>query len=605
MREAGRLIRMMKLNWKIFAGFELLLKSLSATILFPLFRWLFSLSMKISGFRYLTAENIGKFSSRPLPVLTVLLLALFYAALELFEFSGVIYIVEHSRRRSRCTLADTLRLAWKKTAGAWKRHSFFIMPIVLLLTPVLHLSTTINLIWTYSAFDRIWRIIHRHWQLILLAVFISVLLVLFFLCWIYACHYYVLEECTARETLYHSFRMSYHTSWKGFLPLLKYQLILAFVYLITILAVLSGSILFQRIFHISGAVISSFQVSFLAVMLVLFDALILPVMVSSISLMFYRNKRVLREPVVTTGMRISPVDDKYRKMVRAAEILLFALGMAGCLFYLVGKSRKDYTLRIEHLRTMQVTAHRGASMQFPENTMAAFVGAFEQGADWIELDVQESRDGQIYVMHDTNFFRTTGVQGNAWEMDYRDIAGLDAGSSFSRDFAGEKVPLLEEVILFAKENGIRLNIELKPSGYEKNIVDSVVSLIEEYQFEDQCVITSQKYRLVEEIKSRNEKLSTVYVMGLAYGAINALTSADAFSIRSTSISKSLVRDLHNRGIEVYAWTVDSRDNINRMIDLGVDNIITNNVPLAIECINDSITSNILMQAIKSLREWIR
>ena len=90
--------------------------------------------------------------------------------------------------------------------------------------------------------------------------------------------------------------------------------------------------------------------------------------------------------------------------------------------------------------------------------------------------------------------------------------------------------------------------------------------------------------------------------GVAYGAIARLKNANAFSVRSTSISRSLVRSLHNKGIDVYAWTVDSRHNINRMIDLGVDNIITNNIPLAIECINNSRTGTALAEIQRMIRE---
>ena len=91
--------------------------------------------------------------------------------------------------------------------------------------------------------------------------------------------------------------------------------------------------------------------------------------------------------------------------------------------------------------------------------MRAFEGAREMGADWIELDVQQSRDGQIIVMHDTNFRRTAGVDANTWELTYEEILELDVGSFFDAAYAGEKVPLLSEAAQFAKENGIKLNKE--------------------------------------------------------------------------------------------------------------------------------------------------
>ena len=138
---------------------------------------------------------------------------------------------------------------------------------------------------------------------------------------------------------------------------------------------------------------------------------------------------------------------------------------------------------------MEVTAHRGASRFFPENTMAAFQGALEAGADWIELDVHESKDGQIFVMHDKSFKRTTGVNALAWTLTYDEIAELDAGSFFSKNFEGERIPLLSEAIEFAIENDIRLNIEIKPSSGEPDLEERLVDLILDYAVVDGKSIT--------------------------------------------------------------------------------------------------------------------
>ena len=251
---------------------------------------------------------------------------------------------------------------------------------------------------------------------------------------------------------------------------------------------------------------------------------------------------------------------------------------------------------------MEVTAHRGASRNYPENTMAAFKGAKELGAGWIELDIQQSRDGQVFVMHDTNFKRIAGISKNTWEMDYNDIEKIDAGSFFSKSFAGEKVPLLQEVIKFAKENKIKLNIEIKPTGHEQEFEQEVADIIEAEGFYNDCVITSQVYDVLEKVKAYNNKIKTVYVMSLAYGNINKLKAADHFSIEAASITERLVSDVHNAGKELYAWTVNTEESINNMINLGVDNIITDDVTLAKECIFLSKTNNLIAEYIKWLQD---
>jgi len=270
--------------------------------------------------------------------------------------------------------------------------------------------------------------------------------------------------------------------------------------------------------------------------------------------------------------------------------------------YVWSSSYDTYSLRIEHMRTVQVTAHRGASTVCPENTMAAFEEAIRQGADWIELDVRESRDGRVIVLHDESLKRTTGADSKAWELDYGEMAALDAGSGFSEAFAGERIPLLSEVIALAREEGIGLNIEIKADDHTPLLTEHVIALLQEADFLDECVITSQTYEVLRTAKEISGDVHTVYVMGFAYGAVNRLSAADGFSIRASVLSQSLVTDLHNRGIEVYAWTVDARSSITRMISLGVDHIITNNVPLARECIHSGMAGGLVQSVRRTLQE---
>ena len=258
--------------------------------------------------------------------------------------------------------------------------------------------------------------------------------------------------------------------------------------------------------------------------------------------------------------------------------------------------------QVEYLRTIEVTAHRGASAFYPENTMSAFEGAIEFGADWIELDVQQSKDGKLFVMHDHSFYRTTGLREFSWNLTFDEIEQLDAGSFFSDAYAGEKIPSLEEVIQLAKENHVRLNIEIKPSANDKDIEKSVVDLVREMDFADSCVISSQMYGSLQKVKDYDPEISTLYVMSLAYGNINRLKAADGFSMEAGNATPSMVSRIHNAGKQIYVWTVNNRKTINRMIDLNVDNIITDRVALVQECIYDSKTNDVIRQYVKFLRE---
>ena len=109
----------------------------------------------------------------------------------------------------------------------------------------------------------------------------------------------------------------------------------------------------------------------------------------------------------------------------------------------------------------EVQAHRGASAIAPENTIAAFRAAAEQGAKWVELDVALSADGELIVIHDDSVDRTSSGTGNLGTLTAAEIAILDGGAWFAPRFAGERIPTLSEVITALGEIGLNINVEIK------------------------------------------------------------------------------------------------------------------------------------------------
>ena len=240
---------------------------------------------------------------------------------------------------------------------------------------------------------------------------------------------------------------------------------------------------------------------------------------------------------------------------------------------------------VKNNKKILVTAHRGASLLYPENTMSAFIGAKELGAKWIELDVQQTKDRQIVVSHDSNIKRVTGIDRNIIDMNYFELKEFDFGSFFNEKFKDERIPLLDEVLVFAKNNNINLNIELKPNGREINFEKQVIDLIKKYNYENKCVVASFDYNAIKNVKKIDKDIKTVYLMSSIIDDIETLNYADVYSIESSIINKDLVTKIHNLGKEIYAWTVNTKKGINKMINLNVDNIITDDVKLANELVN--------------------
>lgn len=240
---------------------------------------------------------------------------------------------------------------------------------------------------------------------------------------------------------------------------------------------------------------------------------------------------------------------------------------------------------------LQVTAHRGGAGLAPENTLAALRMAGSSFADYAEIDVQETHDGALVLLHDGSLKRTTGVNRNIWTMTLDEVKKLDAGRRFGKDFSGEPVPTLEEAICCAREENLMLNIEVKFNGHNKDIVTKVVQTIEEQEFEKHCVLTSQNYSFLVRAKKENPNIRTGYILSMAYGDLSGLAAADFFSVKYTYVDEKFVERLHRIGREVHAWTLNYRGFIKQMADCGVDNIITDNPNLVYEVLLGKMDKN--------------
>ena len=157
---------------------------------------------------------------------------------------------------------------------------------------------------------------------------------------------------------------------------------------------------------------------------------------------------------------------------------------------------------------MQIFAHRGFSLQYPENTMTAFRKALEAGADGIEMDARLTQDGQIVIMHDPTIDRTTNGKGKVRDMLLQEILGLDAGIKKGVVFENERVPMLEQV--FAELGGkLLLNIELcnYDEGDNRQLANQTVELIEKYKLVDSVIISSFRFNNLVYVKDKNPGIS--------------------------------------------------------------------------------------------------
>jgi glycerophosphoryl diester phosphodiesterase len=246
------------------------------------------------------------------------------------------------------------------------------------------------------------------------------------------------------------------------------------------------------------------------------------------------------------------------------------------LMVFVGCSQNEGTkMTTSKDHKVMVIAHRGASGYAPENTLAAMKKAIEMNAEMSELDVQETADGEMIILHDASLKRTTGVDKNIWETKYEELKGLDAGGWFSDEYKGEPIPTFQEIVDLVKGK-MKINIELKTNKHEKMLAERTLKIVEANGFLDQVVFTSFKFAEIDKIRELNKEAKVGYLFGRVPTDVNVFTAdVDLLSVNLKSVDAEFMKKAKANGKEVAVWTVNKPEDMKRMISLGVDAIITN------------------------------
>ncbi len=235
---------------------------------------------------------------------------------------------------------------------------------------------------------------------------------------------------------------------------------------------------------------------------------------------------------------------------------------------------------------VRIIAHRGASAYAPENTIAAFRKAKELGAQWFELDLYLSADGIPVVMHDNTVDRTTNGTGRVSDKTVEELQRLDAGSWFDAAFAGEKIPTLEEALVFAKGT-MGIYIEIKDTN--SALPEKVLDLLRTHDMEEDVVIQSFSLDQLAATRALHKEIAIEYLTG-AYKEIDLqkAVSVSAGSINPSfrDLTGSDVQQIHRLSLRVVPYTVNDPGDMERLLDMGVDGLITDKPDVALRIISN-------------------
>ncbi len=221
----------------------------------------------------------------------------------------------------------------------------------------------------------------------------------------------------------------------------------------------------------------------------------------------------------------------------------------------------------------EIIAHRGSSAIAPENTMAAVKQAIADGADRIELDVQQLADGTLVIFHDAVLMRVAGIEEEIGNLSWSEVRSMDVGQWFSPQFKGETIPLLVDV-LEATAGKIALNLELKSNGYETDLAPQVAQTIQDFGLQDACIITSFQKRWIQHLKDTFPDLN-LGIISTRPVPPEELQGLQACSLQADALTPPHLKTHQSHGLKTWIWTVDDGAIAQYWLNHGINGIITN------------------------------
>lgn len=572
------IIRVWKYAYRPFLLFELVYKLLTIGVFIPLLSILFNKILAAGGFDAAANHDLLRFVFSRYGLLSVLLMAPIAMMLIYTEFAVLFYIAYYGIQEKRARIRPVLFKAISRLPGLWRIGVFGLALYLLLLFPLLDVniggSLLPNLTIPNFVTGELMKTISGTIVLVIVGL---VVLALNFIC-IYALPIMILEgKYQFWNAVRESRRLFWRSKWSLVRAGLEWAVLFLFLFILLICLIILIALLLPN-----GDGESTLMITIgitLSFGLYIATLVMTPMFITIITLLYVRYQGHDRVNIDTDGVDASVWKgrDMQRLLVRRYRSALTAFGMLILMAIGWGATTllTDWGEANEKFIFM---AHRGDTTSGIENTMGAFEGAIRTGADYIELDILQTKDGKLAVIHDENLKRLSGQNVNVYDLTLSQLQQIPLRAGKFQDH----VPSLDEVLERTKGK-IKLNVELKIHGHEKDFVPILVDTIRRHKAEQQIIIQSLDYELVQQVKKAAPDLTVGYVIFATFAPLNQF-EADFFVVEEAFARPRLIRSAKMIGKPIYVWTVNDVDSVEHFYTLGADGIITDIAADAMETV---------------------
>lgn len=565
----------------IFLKYQIITKLLFSMLIFPVFWGGTQALISSKGIGAISNSEMLKYLFSIQGILFLSIGGLIFIASILIEICGFITISSRSiNNRSESSYKELLKSNFKNLPKMFEFGSIIMLMYIAILAPLTKIGVTLSFMEDFRIPNFIKSVIEENIFYSLLYFCLILFMLILSIKWIFTFQFIVV----ARERPSLAMKKSSVLVRKNLKEFLKYFISTVILNLV-IFTVLSSVWIFLIEVFISTLNLDTNLGRIIIIMLFILQSIVfgigsllfLPFELHHLTILFYRfigktkGFEILKEkyPIIPKKTEESLIDRILKKRRMVISLLFISsviISIPISLFF------EDF---FAERNDIVIVGHRGGGgFNIPENSISSIQNSIQYGAQYVEIDVQRTKDGRYIINHDKNFNRLAGEKRASYEMTLDEIKLLDIGKNYPI-YKGERVVTLEELLDYCKGK-IGIYVELKGLTADKKMADEVIKLIEEKDMKDEIIIMSLDYNLIKYVNQNYDYIKTGFVYFLALGDVGTF-EADYIILEEDAATDKALEKIHYADKKAVVWTVNKLDSMNKFAASDVDAIITDDV----------------------------
>ncbi len=569
-------------SWKTLAITDIFYKFISFLVLSSIVGIAFRMMLSLSGRTVLADEDILYFLLEPIGWVSVIVVGALVLGILAFEQAALMGVLQANAQGRHMNYLGALQFALLNAKAVLKLTTRFMLMFLLVLAPFL-LALGVIYFTLLTQYDINYYLTVRPADFLLavaLAVIIlcslAVLILRLASRWFFALPLILFEQVKPSKALTLSRERTQDCGFKLIQWMSAWALsMLALSAMVSFLLIWIGRLIVPEV---SGALpLLTITIGLTLLLWILSNLLINMFSTTSFAVMLFNLYQHYGQQAELNFTLLGQQQSTFNKSnVRLTKKRLLIGATLGIVLSTTVGLGVMYTIQFED--HAQIIAHRGASASMPENTLAAVKQAIIEQADWVEIDVQETADGEVVVFHDSDFMKLANIDLKIWDATMTDLADIDIGSHFDPRYNAERVPTLRQVLAICKGK-IGVIIELKYYGHDQQLEQRVAEIVEAENMHTSIMIMSLKSDKVQQMKALRPEWQVGLLTATAVGDLSN-AEADFLAVNFDLASRGFVRSVHNKGKQVFVWTINDAPTLSKVIGRGVDGLITDKPALA-------------------------